>query len=75
MNSSAQKVPAYAWAVVALLWPVVVLNYLDRQMLSTMGLSIKADIVELQSARNFGWFMPSAARWAAQLPIASAANG
>ena len=57
MNSNAQKVPAYAWAVVALLWPVVVLNYLDRQMLSTMGLSIKADIVELQSARNFGWLM------------------
>ncbi|MGO8927667.1 MAG: MFS transporter [Limisphaerales bacterium] len=52
-----QKVPAYAWAVVALLWPVVVLNYLDRQMLSTMGLSIKTDIVELQSARNFGWLM------------------
>jgi len=42
---------------VALLWPVVVLNYLDRQMLATMGLSIKADIVELQSARNFGWLM------------------
>lgn len=57
MNSSAQRVPAYAWAVVALLWPVVVLNYLDRQMLSTMGLSIRADIVELQSARNFGWLM------------------
>ena len=57
MNSNLQKAPAYAWAVVALLWPVVVLNYLDRQMLSTMGLSIKADIVELQSARNFGWLM------------------
>jgi len=47
----------YAWAVVALLWPVVVLNYLDRQMLSTMGLSIKRDIVELQSAEYFGWLM------------------
>ena len=57
MISTAQRVPAYAWAVVALLWPVVALNYLDRQMLSTMGLSIKADIVELQSARNFGWLM------------------
>ena len=57
MNPNLQKAPAYAWAVVALLWPVVVLNYLDRQMLSTMGLSIKADIVELQSARNFGWLM------------------
>ena len=47
----------YPWAVVALLWPVAVLNYLDRQMLSTMGLSIKADIVELQSAENFGRLM------------------
>ncbi len=40
-----------------MLWPVAVLNYLDRQMLSTMGLSIKADIVELQSAQNFGRLM------------------
>src|ERR1043166_10072951 len=47
----------YAWDVVALLWPVAVLNYLDRHMLSTMGLSIKADIVELQSAQNFGRLM------------------
>jgi len=47
----------YAWAVVAMLWPVAVLNYLDRQMLSTMGLSIKVDIVELQSAQNFGRLM------------------
>jgi MFS family permease len=57
MNSTVPKASTYAWAVVALLWPVVALNYLDRQMLSTMGLSIKADIVELQSARNFGWLM------------------
>jgi MFS transporter, ACS family, D-galactonate transporter len=47
----------YAWAVVAMLWPVAVLNYLDRQMLSTMGLSIKVDILELQSAQNFGRLM------------------
>lgn len=47
----------YAWAVVAMLWPVAVLNYLDRQMLSTMGLSIRVDIVELQSAQNFGRLM------------------
>ena len=52
-----QKVSGYAWAVVALLWPVVVLNYLDRQMLSTMRLSIMKDVVELQSAENFGWLM------------------
>jgi MFS transporter, ACS family, D-galactonate transporter len=46
-----------AWLVVALLWPVALLNYLDRQMLATMGLSIKADIVVLQSAQKFGQLM------------------
>jgi hypothetical protein len=40
-----------------MLWPVAVLNYLDRQMLATMGLSIKVDIVELQSAQRFGQLM------------------
>ena len=52
-----QSPGAYAWAVVAMLWPVAVLNYLDRQMLATMGLSIKVDIVELQSAHKFGQLM------------------
>jgi len=51
------KPARYAWLVVALLWPVALLNYLDRQMLATMGLSIKADIAELQSAQNFGRLM------------------
>jgi MFS family permease len=40
-----------------MLWPVAALNYLDRQMLATMGLSIKVDIVELQSAERFGQLM------------------
>jgi MFS family permease len=58
MNGQRANSPSrYAWTLVGLLWPVVVLNYLDRQMLSTMGLSIKADIVELQSAQAFGWLM------------------
>ena len=57
VNSNTQNISRYAWAVVAMLWPVAVLNYLDRQMLSTMGLSIKVDIVELQSAQNFGRLM------------------
>ena len=49
-----------AWLVVALLFPVALLNYLDRQMLATMGLSIKADFGELQGvngAENFGRLM------------------
>ena len=48
------------WLVVALLFPVALLNYLDRQMLATMGLSIKADFAELQGAagaENFGRLM------------------
>src|SRR5947209_6467203 len=45
------------WLPVGLLWMVAVLNYLDRQMLATMGLSIKADISELQSAERFGQLM------------------
>ncbi len=47
----------YKWVVVGLLWIVGLLNYLDRQMLSTMRPSIQVDIHELQSATNFGYLM------------------
>jgi MFS transporter, ACS family, D-galactonate transporter len=47
----------YPWIVVALLWVVALLNYLDRQMLSTMRPSMLVDIAELQSATNFGYLM------------------
>lgn len=47
----------YPWVLVALLWGVALLNYLDRQMLSTMKSAIMADIPELQSAANFGRLM------------------
>ena len=47
----------YPWLVVALLWFVALLNYLDRQMLSTMKPSMMADIHELVSAENFGRLM------------------
>ncbi len=48
---------SYPWIVVALLWGVALLNYMDRQMLSTMKEAMQIDIVELQSAENFGWLM------------------
>lgn len=38
------KITTRAWLVVALLWPVATLNYLDRLMLTTMRDSIKAGI-------------------------------
>ena len=40
----------YPWVIVALLWGVALLNYLDRQMLSTMKSAIMADIHELEMA-------------------------
>ncbi|HTE11997.1 MAG TPA: MFS transporter [Chitinophagaceae bacterium] len=50
-------VKKYPWVVVALLWVVALLNYMDRQMLSTMKPSMQMDIKELQSATNFGYLM------------------
>lgn len=47
----------YAWVVVGLLWVVALLNYMDRQMLSTMRPSMQGDIEELHSAANFGYLM------------------
>lgn len=47
----------YPWLVVWLLWFVALLNYIDRQMLSTMKPSMMVDIAELQTAANFGRLM------------------
>lgn len=47
----------YKWMVVALLWFVALLNYLDRQMLSTMKEAMQMDIAELHTATNFGRLM------------------
>lgn len=47
----------YPWMAVALLWIVALLNYMDRQMLSTMQSAMKADIVELNKAEAFGALM------------------
>lgn len=47
----------YPWMVVALLWVVALLNYLDRQMLSTMREAMSIDISELESMVEFGKIM------------------
>ncbi|MBI1932944.1 MAG: MFS transporter [Ignavibacteriales bacterium] len=47
----------YPWLIVYLLWFVALLNYLDRQMLSTMKPSMMMDIPELAKAENFGRLM------------------
>ncbi|NMA75439.1 MAG: MFS transporter [Bacteroidales bacterium] len=51
------KKKTYPWLVVAMLWFVALLNYMDRQMLSTMRPAMMGDISELVSAANFGRLM------------------
>lgn len=52
-----KKTTVYPWIVVFLLWGVALLNYMDRQMLSTMKDAMQMDITELESAANFGRLM------------------
>ncbi|MDE6654892.1 MAG: MFS transporter, partial [Muribaculaceae bacterium] len=51
------KSSVYPWVVVGLLWVVALLNYLDRQMLSTMQANIANDIPALRNAEAFGALM------------------
>lgn len=44
----------YAWFVVALLVPVALLNYLDRQMLAAMKFSLMTDVPDIGSEANWG---------------------
>ncbi len=44
----------YAWLLVALLVPVALLNYLDRQMLAAMKFSLMADIPNIGSEAKWG---------------------
>lgn len=46
-----------AWLVVGLLWPVALLNYLDRQLVATMKTSIMADLKDIGSDSRFGLLM------------------
>lgn len=54
---SMQNKKFYPWLIVFMLWFVALLNYLDRQMLTTMRPSMMVDIEELVSAENFGRLM------------------
>lgn len=55
--SSPLGVPLYAWLVVLMLWPVAMLNYLDRQMVASMRASIRADIATIANDADFGLLM------------------
>src|SRR6187431_3568759 len=49
----------YAWWVVALLFPVALLNYLDRQMLATMKSSMMGDIPSIANKADWGLVLGS----------------
>lgn len=57
MKTDSKFSKIYPWVVVGLLWIVALLNYMDRQMLSTMREAMQIDISELESAVNFGRLM------------------
>jgi MFS family permease len=56
-TASPRLVSFYAWAVVAMLFPVALLNYLDRTMVATMRTSIRADIPSIANDQDFGMLM------------------
>lgn len=51
-----------AWLVLALLWPVALLNYLDRQMLAAMSSSVMTDIPTIASDAHWG-LLPAVFKW------------
>ena len=54
MNSALPASRRYPWLVVALLVPVALLNYLDRQMLASMKFSVMRDISDIGLEANWG---------------------
>ena len=59
MPSGPSSLSKTAWLVVALLWPVALLNYMDRQMLATMKSSMVADITGLTTDAQWGFVLAS----------------
>ena len=54
MNSASPASRRYPWMIVALLVPVALLNYLDRQMLASMKFSVMRDISDIGLEANWG---------------------
>ena len=54
MSPDSRPLARTAWLVVALLFPVALLNYLDRQMLAAMKFSVMKDIPDIALEENWG---------------------
>jgi MFS transporter, Spinster family, sphingosine-1-phosphate transporter len=58
-QSSTSSFMSLAWLIVLLLWPVALLNYLDRQMLAAMKSSMMHDIPDIATDSNWGFVLGS----------------
>ena len=56
-EGAAPRLARTAWLVVWLLWPVALLNYLDRQMLATMKSSMMDGIAGLETEAQWGFVL------------------
>jgi MFS family permease len=56
-DSKPSPLLAGAWRAVILLWPVAMLNYLDRQLVATMKKSIMLDLPDIGTEERFGQLM------------------
>ena len=54
MRTASPASRRYPWLIVALLVPVALLNYLDRQMLASMKFSVMRDISDIGLEANWG---------------------
>jgi MFS transporter, Spinster family, sphingosine-1-phosphate transporter len=61
-GSSSTVLARRAWLVVLLLMPVALLNYLDRQMMASMKMSVMTDIPTIATEANWG-FMLGQFKW------------
>jgi MFS family permease len=59
LDAESMTLTSYAWVVVALLFPVALLNYLDRQMLAAMKSSMVNDIPSIASKEDWGLILGS----------------
>jgi MFS family permease len=57
ISTPSSQLARTAWLIVALLWPVALLNYLDRQMLAAMKFSVMTDIPDIRSEANWGYML------------------
>ena len=57
VNTAPPSPGRYAWIVVALLFPVALLNYLDRQMIAAMKVSVMAGVSGMELESQWGYML------------------